>query len=158
MWDPNLNQDVERQEIVQRRAARFITGYYRTHKEGCVTCMLQSLELSSFENCRSSNRLIFMYKVVEELVSTIPPNEFLKPSRLKRQVKVKNFENCETKNILDRHISNSDRGFIVEHCKTAQIKHSFFARTVSRVKPSEYSNSARRDSRELQTGSPSVLD
>ena len=55
---------------------------------------------------------------------------FLKPSRQKRQVKVKNFENCETKNILDRLISNNDRGFIVEHCKTEQLKHSFFARTV----------------------------
>ena len=43
---------------------------------------------------------------------------------------IKNFENCETKNILDRHISNNDRGYIVEHCKTEQLKHSFFVRTV----------------------------
>ena len=62
----------------------------------------------------------------------IPPNEFLKPSRQKRQVKVKNFESCETKNILDRHISNNDRGFIVEHFKTEQLKHSWtlYVRTV----------------------------
>ena len=50
--------------------------------------MLQSLELSSLENRRSSNRLIFINKVVEVLVPAIPPNEFLKPSRQKRQVKV----------------------------------------------------------------------
>ena len=95
--------------------------------------MLQSSELSSLENRRSSNRLIFKYKVVEGLMPAIPPNEFLKPPRQNRQVKVKNFENCETKNILDRHISNNDRGFIVEleHCKTEQLlKHSFFVRTV----------------------------
>ena len=89
--------------------------------------MLQSSELSSLENRRSSNRIIFKYKVVEGLMPAIPPNEFLKPPRQNRQV------NCETKNILDRHISNNDRGFIVEleHCKTEQLlKHSFFVRTV----------------------------
>ena len=84
---------------------KLLTGDYRTREEGCVTGMLQSLELSSLENRRSSNRLIFMYKVVEGLVPAIPPNEFLKPTRQKRQVKAKYFESCETKNILDRHIS-----------------------------------------------------
>ena len=38
--------------------------------------MLQSLEMSSLENRRFSNRLIFMYKVVEGLVPAIPPIEF----------------------------------------------------------------------------------
>ena len=64
------------------------------------------------------------------LVLAIRPNEFLKPTRQKRQVKAKYFESCETKNILDRHISNNNRSFIVEHCKTEQLKHSFFVRTV----------------------------
>ena len=36
---------------------------------------------------------------------------------LKRQVKAKHFESCEPKNILDRHISNNNRSFIVEHLK-----------------------------------------
>ena len=130
VWDPYLKQDIEKLERVQKQAARFITGDYRTREEGCVTGMLQSLELSSLENRRSSNRLIFMYKVVEGLVPAIPPNEFLKPTRQKRQVKAKHFESCETKNILDRHISNNNRSFIVEHCKTEQLKHSFFVRTV----------------------------
>ena len=72
----------EKLERVQKQAARFITGD-RTREEGCVTGMLQSLELSSLENRRSSNRLIFMYKVVEGLVPAIPRNEFLKPTRQK---------------------------------------------------------------------------
>ena len=37
--------------------------------------MLQSLEMSSLENRRSSNMLIFMYKVVEGLVPALPPRE-----------------------------------------------------------------------------------
>ena len=130
VWDPYLKQDVEKLEKVQKQAARFITGDYRTREEGCVTSMLQSLELSSLENRRSSNRLIFMFKIVEGLVPAIPPSEFLKPVKEKRQVKVKRFENCETTNILDRHTSKNNRSFAVEHCKTEQLKHSFFVRTV----------------------------
>ena len=36
VWHPNLNQDVERLERVQRQAARFITGDYRTREEGIL--------------------------------------------------------------------------------------------------------------------------
>ena len=68
---PLPKQDIEKLERVQKQAACFITGDYRTREEGCVTGMLQSLELSSLENRRSSNRLIFMYKVVEGLVPAI---------------------------------------------------------------------------------------
>ena len=60
----------------------------------------------------------------------IPPNDFLKPSRQKRQVKVNIFKSYKTKNILARHISNNDRDFFVEHCKSEQLKHSYFASTV----------------------------
>ena len=79
--------------------------------------MLQSLELSSLENRRSSNRLIFLYKGVEEIVPAIPLNEFLKSSKQTRQVKVRRLENCETKNNLDRHTSDNKRSFIVEYCE-----------------------------------------
>ena len=72
VWDTYLKQDSEKLERVQKEAARFITGGYRTREEGFVTGMLQSLELSSSENRRSSNRLIFKYKVVEGLVPAIP--------------------------------------------------------------------------------------
>ena len=71
VWDPYLKRDVERLERVQRQAARFIIGDYRAREEGCVTSMVQSFELSSLENRRSTNRLIFMYKVVEGLVQAI---------------------------------------------------------------------------------------
>ena len=36
VWDPNLNQDVEGLERVQRRASRFITGDYRMREEGIL--------------------------------------------------------------------------------------------------------------------------
>ena len=99
-------------------------------EEGCVTGMLQALELSSLEKHRSINRLIFMYKVVEGLVPAIPPEEFLKPAKTRRQIKGKQFKDHISHNIIDRHIINNDRGFVVETCKTEQLKNSFFVKTV----------------------------
>ena len=53
VWDPYLKQDIEKLERVQKQAARFILGDYRTREEGCFTGMLQSFELTSLENYRS---------------------------------------------------------------------------------------------------------
>ena len=87
IWDPYLKQDIDKLERVQRQASpqasRFVTGDYKT-REGCVTRMLETLELSSLEQRRSSNRLVFLYKVVEEgLVPAVFPDVFLKPKRPK---------------------------------------------------------------------------
>ena len=46
-----LPQERHRQarEIVQRSAARFVTGDYKSRHEGCVTNMLTDLDLPSLE-------------------------------------------------------------------------------------------------------------
>ena len=46
IWDPYLQCDINRLEKVQRRAARFITGDYTSRTPGCMTNMLESLNLS----------------------------------------------------------------------------------------------------------------
>ena len=136
IWDPYQVKDIEKLEHVQRQAARFITNDYQSREEGCVTGMLQALELSSLEKHRIINRLIFMYKVVEGLVPAIPPppppppKEFLKPAKTRRQIKGKQFKDHVSHNIIDRHIINNNRGFIVENYKTEQLKNSFFVKTV----------------------------
>ena len=33
-------------------------------------------------------------------------------------------------NLIDRHSVNNNRCFVIENCKTEQLKHSFFVRTV----------------------------
>ena len=104
-WDPYLKYDINKIERMQRKVARFITGDHKMREEGfgfgfksgiclliapvpvhCfsiafVTRMLETLELSSLEQRRSINRLVFMYKVVEGLVPAIPADDFLKPQK-----------------------------------------------------------------------------
>ena len=73
IWDPYLSSDIDLIERVQLQASRLITGDYKTREEGCVTKMLDRLELRPLQERRSSSRLIFLYKVVEGLVPAIPP-------------------------------------------------------------------------------------
>jgi hypothetical protein len=47
VWDPYTQVDINKLERIQRRAARFITGDYKSRKEGSVTKMLAELELES---------------------------------------------------------------------------------------------------------------
>ena len=130
IWYPYLKQDIDKLERVQRKAARFITGDYKTREEGCVTRMLETLELSSLEQRRSFNRLVFMYKVVEGLVPAIPVDDFLKPQKTKRHIRPRKYSDHISKNIVDRHSVNNNRCFVIENCKTEQLKQSFFVRTV----------------------------
>jgi hypothetical protein len=40
IWDPYTKQEIAKLESIQRRGARFITKYYKSREEGCMTKML----------------------------------------------------------------------------------------------------------------------
>ena len=65
IWDPYNQCDIDRLERIQRSAARFITRDYRSRQEGCVTKMLQELDLPTLQERRRQQRLTFLYKVVK---------------------------------------------------------------------------------------------
>ena len=75
----------------------------------------------------------------------IPPEEFLKPAKTRRQIKGKQFKGHVLHNIIDRHIINKNRGFIVENCKTATQK-IILRENSDRVESSEYRDSPCKDS------------
>jgi hypothetical protein len=45
IWDPYTETNIKRLERIQRQAARFITGDYRSREEGGVSNMLVKLDL-----------------------------------------------------------------------------------------------------------------
>ena len=97
-----------------------------------VTKMLETLELETLERKRSSCRLVFLFKVVEGLVPAINPDEFPKPQKPKRHIKPKTYPGYNLSvNIVEKHSVNNDRGFIIEQCKTDQLKNSFFVKTIT---------------------------
>ena len=92
IWDPYHKGEIEQLEIIQRRAARFITGDYKSRETGCVTNMLKQLDLPSLQERRRQLRLASFYKIVEGLVPALPADQYLTPiPGSKRTIKATSF-------------------------------------------------------------------
>ena len=63
VWDPHTSSDIQRVEMVQRRAARFVSNNYKK-SEGTVTNLLDKLNWKSLEERRKNARLTTMYKII----------------------------------------------------------------------------------------------
>ena len=63
-WDPHLQKDIDSLEKIQRQGARFILNDYKSWDDGCVTRMLQDLELPTLQHRREFNRVVYLYKIV----------------------------------------------------------------------------------------------
>ena len=77
VWNPHNKDQVQKVEMVQRRAARFTTNRYRNTSS--VSSMLDHLQWESLESRRSKIQLTLFYKVVYDLVD-IPSSAYLTPS------------------------------------------------------------------------------
>ena len=64
VWDPHLQKDIDSLEKIQRQAARFILNDYKSRDDGCVTRMLQDLDLPTLQHRREFNRVVYLYKIV----------------------------------------------------------------------------------------------
>ena len=87
--------------------------------------MLETLELETLERMRRSCRLVFLFKVVEGLVTAINSEEFLKPQKQKRHIKPKQFTGYKSANLVEKLSVKNDRAFTIEQCKSEQLKTLF---------------------------------
>jgi hypothetical protein len=132
VWDPYLQQDIDRLERVQRQAARFITRDYKSRSPGCVSSMLKDLNLPPLEERRRQLRLTLLNKVAEGLIPALPPEKFLTPAVSgRRRVVPTRFQGHDSNNIIERQAVNNARGFRIPTTKTDQYRNSFFVRTVA---------------------------
>ena len=76
-WDPHSKDLIEDIEQVQKRAARFVYNNYRSKEPVCVTNMLDALNWEPLSQRRAKNRVIMLYKIINNQV-TIDPNTYLK--------------------------------------------------------------------------------
>ena len=129
IWDPFLKKDIEAIERIQRSAARFITGDYRSRTPGSVQNLLEKLNLPSLQDRRKHLRLVFFYKLVEGLVPAMPYQNFLTSSKPGRLVKAKKNSDFISKNPVSNFVRNNDRTFNIPHYKSEQYKNSFFVKT-----------------------------
>lgn len=77
VWNPHRKEQIQKVEMVQRRAARFITGRYRNTSS--VTSMLDHLNLETLESRRLKLQLTMFYKVINGIVA-IDKDAYLTPA------------------------------------------------------------------------------
>ena len=72
VWDPYRQHHINSIEMVQCRAARFVTSNYQ-REPGTVTTILQNLGWPTLETRRKAARLILLFKILHwEAAITIP--------------------------------------------------------------------------------------
>ena len=99
VWDPYVQKEIDKIEGIQRRAARYIKGDYQSRNPGCVTAMLQELDLPSLQERRRQNRLTFLFKIIEGHLPGIKAEKHLAPilnKRLIRPTRSENQKKCTT--------------------------------------------------------------
>ena len=128
VWDPYYKKDVNRLERVQHQAARFITKDYHSREPGCVSEMLENLDIPSLTHRRKEARLNLMYKLVHDQLPALPQSNFLKPAKQRRKIRVPSHlkDYVADTTTTDRLVYNNSKCYVVPPSKTDQYKHSFF--------------------------------
>ena len=62
VWNPYTTEYIKKVEMVQRRAARYVTNWY--HNTSSVTSMLDHLEWESLEARRAKNKPTMFFKII----------------------------------------------------------------------------------------------
>ena len=104
VWNPYTQTNINKIEVVQRRAARWVTNDYSSYSS--ATQMINTLGWRSLEQRRDDARLIIFYKIVYGLV------EISLPPYIQRQVRM-------TRNMHPYH-------FIQIHTSANYYKYTFF--------------------------------
>ena len=69
VWSPHTKEYVSKVEMVQRRAARYVTNRY--HNTSSVTSMLDHLDWESLEAWRAKTQLTMLFKIIHGLVDIL---------------------------------------------------------------------------------------
>ena len=82
VWSPYTDKHIDQIEMVQRRAARWVSNRYSSYDS--VSAMLSNLGWRSLEYRRYDSRLEMFYKIQYGLVAITMPSYFERPTRITR--------------------------------------------------------------------------
>ena len=94
VWSPYTDQNIDKLEMIQRRAARWTLNNYSTYAN--VTEMLQSLGWRSLEQRKSDSRHVLFFKIIYELVAIDLPPYVVHPSIILRNSHIFCFRQIQT--------------------------------------------------------------
>ncbi|XP_053383724.1 uncharacterized protein LOC128549954 [Mercenaria mercenaria] len=108
-WNPYTKDQTKKLEMVQRRAARYVTN--RHHNTSSVATMLDHLQWDTLESRRTKAQLTMLYRIVNNLVD-IPAQQHLTPAS-------------------SRTRSINSRKYRQPSSSTSYYRNSFFPRTIT---------------------------
>jgi len=108
VWSPHHQNQIKQVEMVQRRAARFVSNRYRNTSS--VQDMLTNLNWESLETRRKKIQLTLLYKITNNLID-INPKDYLQKT------------NSRTR-------ASHQQKYLPYSTKTDCYKHSFFPNTI----------------------------
>jgi len=94
VWSPYHQHNISKIEMVQRRAARFVTNNYEWNSS--VTDMLQHLQWEQLQHRQDNFRAIIMYKIIYNLVDINLSESHLQLTN----IEVTPFNSCNYKQTL----------------------------------------------------------
>jgi hypothetical protein len=109
VWDPHTQQNIDRLEAIQRRAARFVMRRYRNTSS--VSDMIDELRWPSLESRRRTARLAMLYRIQHDLVSIEAIKAKLQP-------------------LPARQRRGHNQQLTLPHCRTQYQQASFLPRTI----------------------------
>ena len=76
VWDPYTQQNIDKLETIQKRAAHYVTGDHR--RTSSIKTMIENLKWKSLAERRAQARVTMLYKAIKDLVDL--PTDLLIPS------------------------------------------------------------------------------
>ena len=131
VWDPYIQQDIDKLERVQRRAARFISKDFRSKQKGCVTKMLQTHNLPTLQQRRQDIRLTMFFKIANGTLPGLPPADYLTKVVDKRLRRATRFDGFVSQNPVDNYERKHSRSYITPSATGVVYKNSFFVKTTT---------------------------
>ena len=110
VWNPHTERNISKLDMVQRRAARYVTHRYR--QTSSVNDMLSELDWRSLQNRRIDNCLVMFYKIVHAQVA-IDASSHLIPMMSTRSLR-----------------QNHPETFHVPFCKQNFLFYSYYPSTI----------------------------
>ena len=108
VWDPYTQTLIQKIEMVQRRAAKYVKNRHRNTSS--VSDMLDTINWRSLQDRRRDARLCMLYKIDRNLVAIKKDKRLIPPQRRTRH--------------------SHARAYQILSCRTDRRKNSFFPRTV----------------------------
>ena len=98
VWDPHTQRNINKLEMVQRRAARFVKGDF--DRTSIVTSILADLRWNTLQERRMQSKSVMFYRIVHNLVA-IPATPSLIPARASRG---HNMRFCFPQSTVNAHL------------------------------------------------------